>query len=439
MRCIFRLTFCTAVAALCAAVLLATDSFFSFAILNVIIEGMCDWRDSLVCNTARGLMDAQRGYVFFASSVSFDEAHHRCPETSSTIPRVDLESVSLAQWQACYLGIRPVIVQTTGMDVGFWKSLLQSQARRRASLLTTNSWNGERMKIVGESSFQGYFAALARAARSAHVTGNQCSRDGFTDTDVPLNALLPDSESTYVFDSLFFDDIFNAAIPVEFNMPHHLKTVVGRYPRSFLAIGGSGSGLGFHSHADAINIVLFGEKSWLLAPPGTSARGGNDQFIGDFIRRFPHVESPWLAFEQRAGEILYIPEGWIHATNNTSPCTVAASFQAAHLHTLGVRLRSTETEMTTDIKSLGAEGGNIDTLLAERVIVTRKLVETEPGAADNLLLHSRALLASAKRGNAQYTDTVAEALRFVERAVDLDPDHVPARVHLSQLRDLATR
>lgn len=43
---------------------------------------------------------------------------------------------------------------------------------------------------------------------------------------------------------------------------------------SIFFLGGSGSGVSFHKHADAWNGVIFGRKRWFLYPPQKTPSGG---------------------------------------------------------------------------------------------------------------------------------------------------------------------
>jgi hypothetical protein len=106
-----------------------------------------------------------------------------------------------------------------------------------------------------------------------------------------------------------------------------------------LALGGSGSGIPFHEHRDAFNEVLVGAKRWSLYPPGAFKRIA-DAF--GFDPRRPHLE--WLRTVlptlppaarplecvQRAGEVLFIPRNWFHATLNMGE-TVAVAQQPVRL------------------------------------------------------------------------------------------------------------
>merc|ERR1712046_260011 len=112
--------------------------------------------------------------------------------------------------------------------------------------------------------------------------------------------------------------------------------------------------------------------------------GGNDQTLMEFTKNFARVDRSWLTFTQHAGEILYVPEGWTHATNNSAPCTVAASFQAAHLRTPGANLRARATAIAAQLDEIsgqnhfGKQDGDYRRLLDEQIAVWRRLSAVEP-------------------------------------------------------------
>lgn len=86
-----------------------------------------------------------------------------------------------------------------------------------------------------------------------------------------------------------------------------------------LTIGKNGSGLAFHQHRRSWNDLYVGEKLWSVYPPFNLPQRGFNPWD-------PHIK--WLeqeqgqlkgnrkpiTFVQRAGEVVYIPEGWYHAT-----------------------------------------------------------------------------------------------------------------------------
>jgi hypothetical protein len=111
---------------------------------------------------------------------------------------------------------------------------------------------------------------------------------------------------------------------------------LGAQAHPYLYLGPADSGLWFHRHGEAWNGLVFGRKRWMLFPPTwKSPRLG----IGDpdtktplGLRRWLKEYHPKLAggalapleCAQTAGDVVYVPANWIHATNNLNDCVGVA-------------------------------------------------------------------------------------------------------------------
>ena len=103
------------------------------------------------------------------------------------------------------------------------------------------------------------------------------------------------------------------------------------------AIGKTGSGIGLHAHQDAWNQVLFGAKRWALYPgspggvPPEAGYNPTEPHLTWMKKVYPKVkddpELQPLECVQREGDVLYVPEGWYHATVNLGD-TAAISGQS---------------------------------------------------------------------------------------------------------------
>ena len=89
-----------------------------------------------------------------------------------------------------------------------------------------------------------------------------------------------------------------------------------------LSIGEDGAGLPFHSHGDAWLGLVHGSKRWFLYAPGEfdevdRNRTSPHQPVSDWAETvLPHVASKPIQCTQRAGEVLFVPASWLHATLN---------------------------------------------------------------------------------------------------------------------------
>ena len=105
-----------------------------------------------------------------------------------------------------------------------------------------------------------------------------------------------------------------------------------------LSLGDDGAGLPFHAHGAAWLAVVHGGKRWFIYEPGTmpsSVRGNlnplmatrqwvNSQWAA--VSRLPANWKP-IVCDQMPGEMLYLPERWMHATMNLGE-TIAVGGQA---------------------------------------------------------------------------------------------------------------
>lgn len=92
------------------------------------------------------------------------------------------------------------------------------------------------------------------------------------------------------------------------------------------AVGKSASGIGLHAHHDAWNQVLFGAKRWTIypgSPGGVPPEAGYNptehhlQWLHDVYPKIKDDESTApMECVQYAGDMIYVPEGWYHATVN---------------------------------------------------------------------------------------------------------------------------
>lgn len=98
------------------------------------------------------------------------------------------------------------------------------------------------------------------------------------------------------------------------------------------SVGKKNSGLAFHQHRQSYNELIHGEKHWYLYAPNSMPEEGFSPWEThiDWLKIvFPRLTSREKPIEiiQRAGEVLYIPEGWYHATVSLSALTLAISRQ----------------------------------------------------------------------------------------------------------------
>eukprot|EP01034_Spumella_vulgaris_P029246 gene29246-36263_t len=123
-----------------------------------------------------------------------------------------------------------------------------------------------------------------------------------------LKEVLSDTTSTSMEEQYIFNKLFN-------NKESRVLTISKGRSKPPL------SGSSFHSHKHTVNELLQGAKHWYIYPPHKfpPPSGFNPGVnVGPWmINILPtlSVESRPVEIIQRPGEIVYIPEGWYHATH----------------------------------------------------------------------------------------------------------------------------
>lgn len=181
-------------------------------------------------------------------------------------------------------------------------------------------------------------SALTRAQLEARFTGERRLIPALV-----LGAFPPASDASWAKnwsrDSLLGQTLANPALMALQKLPqaqarippapHWLAQAVPP-TTPVLVLGTRGSGTLFHNHGAAYNVLAYGAKRWYLHPPGwlgyTDIRGDVKDFhklkltvatyTQGFHARIKPFEAP-LECMQRAGEMMYVPTGWQHATLNT--------------------------------------------------------------------------------------------------------------------------
>jgi hypothetical protein len=91
--------------------------------------------------------------------------------------------------------------------------------------------------------------------------------------------------------------------------------------KSLFFIGPTHSGTTWHSHSSTWNAVVVGRKRWLMMPPQSEYKGKHEHDEVPSLRKwlansYEEYENGMLECVQEAGTVLYIPDGWGHATVN---------------------------------------------------------------------------------------------------------------------------
>ena len=98
----------------------------------------------------------------------------------------------------------------------------------------------------------------------------------------------------------------------------------------YFALGGENSGVLFHHHAPGFSEVLHGTKRWALYPPDKKPPKVENPlqsmatWFEQVVPSLPPDQKPYECVVQ-AGEMIYFPENWYHATLNQANYTASVS------------------------------------------------------------------------------------------------------------------
>lgn len=100
-----------------------------------------------------------------------------------------------------------------------------------------------------------------------------------------------------------------------------------------LGVGGTGSGTPFHDHELALNVAFAGRKHWLIAAPETDLIHASPHELLHRILPSTQFQEAWKRLEtskrawsctQLPGEVVYLPDRFLHATINLEEGIAAA-------------------------------------------------------------------------------------------------------------------
>ena len=95
-------------------------------------------------------------------------------------------------------------------------------------------------------------------------------------------------------------------------------TAAQRNRSALFSVGPRWAGAYWHAHSGALHSLAYGAKRWYLLPPALEHRvEGNGATVGAWLRDVaPSLPYAALECTQRAGEVLFVPEGWYHGVLN---------------------------------------------------------------------------------------------------------------------------
>ncbi|XP_012593299.2 jmjC domain-containing protein 8 isoform X3 [Microcebus murinus] len=204
----------------------------------------------------------------------------------------------------CYAFLRPVILQGLTDNSKFRalcsrERLLASFGERVVRLSTANTYSYRKVDLP----FQEYVEQLLH----------------------PQDPTSLGNDTLYFFGDNNFTEwasLFRHYSPPPFGL---LDTT----PAYSFGIAGAGSGVPFHWHGPGYSEVIYGRKRWFLYPPEKTPEFHPNKTTLAWLRDTysalaPHARP--LECTVRAGEVLYFPDRWWHATLNLDTSVFISTF-----------------------------------------------------------------------------------------------------------------
>lgn len=159
-----------------------------------------------------------------------------------------------------------------------------------------------------------------------------------------------DDSPLYIFDTSFDEDKYSKSILADYKVPSYFRDDLfglvaesRRPPYRWFLVGPERSGTCLHVDplaTNAWNTLIEGEKRWVLFPPSVSkhickgkgliGKDEDDEAVHYFMQILPRIKKKAMAlrdtedyrnfacyeFTQKAGETVFVPNGWWHAVLN---------------------------------------------------------------------------------------------------------------------------
>ena len=192
-----------------------------------------------------------------------------------------------------------------------------------------------------------------------------------------------------------------------------------------LNIGDHGAGLPPHVHGASWLTAVFGAKKWYIwEPGGIAAEAVPDplssfgQWERDVLPALGPKAMPMQCLQQ-AGETLYLPAGWVHATSNIGE-GIAIGMQGSY----DFKLRTAAAE-----EGGGMEGANFFVLKDLGIAHKAAAIGTKP--------HDGVEPSKAEEMFATHQAHISQSSEALQRALELQPDHWMNYVELAELYELS--
>jgi hypothetical protein len=294
--------------------------------------------------------------VDFVKSVLYDESHGTT-DRSSNIGQLKLSEYVTVQPYDCNIKLPrsnpAVFANSRGKhDYDNIVNILQSSSQdamfevRKVEELFNNG--AESKFLAGSVVDEGPFVAEGTQPREIHSGSFHVSYKEFIDFEFSINPVfepgnhfvgsrmhrvsqLPDFKAFLEVSKVFPREAFSTCTPKDPTWPLHdfvpISISIGKNISGF-------TGSSFHAHRQSLSELVYGRKHWVLFPPEKVPNNGfNDsenleQWLQQTYPRLSAKDVQPVEIMQEAGQVVYIPEGWYHATRTLSNESLSVRYES---------------------------------------------------------------------------------------------------------------
>ena len=203
-----------------------------------------------------------------------------------------------------------------------------------------------------------------------------------------------------------------------------------RFIHYYLLVGTRHSAVDFHAHGDAWNLLVVGEKRWSVYPPGgLEAGASNYSNYQGHLHWLRHVLPKHVAHSkpfhchQQAGDLLYLPEGNLHAVLNLGE-TVGLAMQTKRRTTVMDEL-SHELKHMHQHRPQHERASSLPQQMSNGLIAFHERIYPDPSQPQQDFLSMLYLDRSRMAYNHElYTDSIADA----KKAIQLNENNIEGRL-----------
>lgn len=243
------------------------------------------------------------------------------------------QSMTATQFQRTYQHRRPVLFRN--YSASFLKSQTTITQRKNllhsfGSLLVDVGRSYKIVEVAGHGDKQETLSSYMSRSRKhrqdkefPYVFFDFQLRPNTTQVYQHAGAIVDEFRTSLVLplDNTFIDDEPSRSCS-ESNAPGSCNAL-HRFIHYYLLVGTRHSAVDFHAHGDAWNLLVVGEKRWSVYPPGgLEAGASNYSNYQGHLHWLRHVlpkhatQSKPFHCHQQAGDLIYLPEGNLHAVLN---------------------------------------------------------------------------------------------------------------------------